>query len=196
MVQDGSDSVIVVVCSRAAVADVVSRLRARAEHRGVDAVAEVDQGDAGAADAVGFVSVSSDHAVRVLQVRHGLTDMQCVVLGLRFRGWTNAAVADAVGIEVGTVKAHVHGAKQRIGEASSTRIDVLFRRLVTELATRPLDLHAAAAMGQCSWYRTLLTAARHSPDGRASDSMRAARARGPRVDDPKVDGSRAGTRPA
>jgi DNA-binding CsgD family transcriptional regulator len=157
-IQDESESVIVVVCTRAAVGEVLRQLRGGVAGTVRDTVAITAVAHVGTQNRdvpVRRASIDGDEAVAWLRAQHQLTDLQCVVLALRFRGWTNLAVSDALGIEVGTVKAHVHAAKQRIGATPATRIDMLFRRVMREVPAQPVGVGEDAA-----WRRMLHNAMR------------------------------------
>ena len=133
MVQDESDSVILVVCHPSLVGMLLQQLRSPVERNAtISSVAHGTDAPSHPIDA-GLRVADGERVVELLRARHGLTDMQCVVLALRFRGLANAEVSDAVGIEVCTVKAHVHAALQRMGVGGRARLDALYRRTVREL---------------------------------------------------------------
>lgn len=118
--------VIVACCPRESVGEVVRQLRARYQLIIAEPAATVRQ-------TFGHDDRDADRVVAWLRHDHGLTNMQCVVLALRFRYWKNAAVAKAIGVAVGTIKAHVHAAKLRMGAAKSDKVDALFRRRLRKL---------------------------------------------------------------
>ena len=173
MIQDESESVIVVMCRSSLVGDVIRHLRATDDHAAAMMPASELAGDAQSAGTSKQTmppepSMASGDAVRAaywLRGQHGLTEMQTVAVALRFHGWTNAEIACAMSVEVGTVKRHIHDGLRRIGAGAGVRIDALFRRTLRQIP--PLfvvDADALAVLPWHQWFTRALRRAASKPD--------------------------------
>ena len=72
-------------------------------------------------------------------VDHGLTERELEVLELLVAGSRDREIADRLGISTGTVRAHLAGARDKLGARS--RVDVAVRALRSGIITlEPLEL--------------------------------------------------------
>lgn len=160
MVQDESHQVIVLLCPHALVGEIVRQLRLSQETDDVAVllkpVGTPARLEARSIDSCGH---DSDRMVALLREQHALTDMQCVVLALRFRGLSLDDVAFGIGIARATVKRHVHDAKERLGEPRRSHVDALFRRMLRELPAPNEEERAEIEASE--WNRMTIKAMRH-----------------------------------
>ncbi len=152
MTGDESDSVVLVLCRTSQVESVLRQLRMAAVLTRPSSD-RPNQAHDSTVPAPAPREVEVRDTIESLRQRHDLTDAQCVVLALRFEGRPTRQVADALGIEVGTVKAHVHDALRKIGTTPGTRIDALFLQKLREYCV-PVSM----APENAAWRDTLRAA--------------------------------------